>query len=121
MCRFLYFGGSNRVIFASDHYQINDYPYEFRDFKGHLSSNGFRSIASNTTVKLKSWRTNFLNITRGGQTLPIYTHQMSPMRTFSVLQKWPKIAKMTPNDLLTLEMIFTETLGRTEQSTLLVS
>ena len=29
---------------------------------------------------------------------------MAPMRTFSVLQKWPKIAKMTPNDLLTLKM-----------------
>jgi len=40
---------------------------------------------------------------------------------FSVLQKWPKIAKMTPNDLLTLKMVFTELLRKTEQNTLLVS
>ena len=33
---------------------------------------------------------------------------MAQMRAFSVLQKWPKIAKMTPNDLLTLKMVFTE-------------
>ena len=43
------------------------------------------------------------------------------MRAFSVLQKWPKIAKMTPNDLLTLEMVLTEPLRKTEQNTLLVS
>ena len=35
---------------------------------------------------------------------------MAPMRAFLVLQKWPKIAKMTPNDLLTLKMVFTEPL-----------
>ena len=29
---------------------------------------------------------------------------MAPMRAFSVLQKWPKIARMTPNELLTLKM-----------------
>ena len=83
-------------------------------------------IASNTIVKLKSWRTflhraNFLNINSGAQTLPIYVDEMAPMRAFSVLQKWPKIAKMTPDDLLTLEMVFTEPLRRTEQNTLLVS
>ena len=43
------------------------------------------------------------------------------MRAFSVLQKWPKIAKMTPNDLLTLEMVLTEPSRNTEQNTLLVS
>ena len=66
-------------------------------------------------------RANFLNINRGGQTLPISAHEMAPMRAFSVLQKWPKIAKMTPNDLLTLKMVFTEPLRKTEQNTLLVS
>ena len=30
---------------------------------------------------------------------------MAPMRAFSVLQKRSKIAKMTPNDLLSLEMV----------------
>ena len=30
------------------------------------------------------------------------------MRAFWVLQKWPKIAKMTPNDLLTLETVLIE-------------
>ena len=43
------------------------------------------------------------------------------MRAFSVLQKRPKIAKMTPNDLLALETVFTEPLRRTEQNTVLVS
>ena len=33
------------------------------------------------------------------------------MRAFSVLQKWPKIAKMSPNDLLILKMFFTEPLS----------
>ena len=67
------------------------------------------------TVKLKSRITflhrvpsNFLEIDRGGQTLPISAHEMAPMRAFSVLQKRPKIAKMTPNDLLTLEIVLTE-------------
>ena len=49
-----------------------------------------------------------LKIDRGGQTPTISAHEMAPMRAFSVLQKWPKIAKMTPNDLLTLEMVLTE-------------
>ena len=53
-------------------------------------------------------RANFLNINSGAQTPPISAHEMAPMRAFSVLQKWPKIAKMTPNDLLTLEMVLTE-------------
>ena len=30
---------------------------------------------------------------------------MAPMRAFSVLQ-WPKMAKMTPNDLLALNIVF---------------
>ena len=30
------------------------------------------------------------------------------MCAFSILQKWPKIAKMTPYDLLTLEMALIE-------------
>ena len=47
---------------------------------------------------------NFLKIDRGGQTLTISAHEMAPMSAFSVLQKRPKIAKMTPNDLLTLDM-----------------
>ena len=42
------------------------------------------------------------------------------MRAFSILQKWPKIAKMTPNDLLTPTMVSPEPLGKTEQNTLLV-
>ena len=44
-----------------------------------------------------------MKINRGGQILPISAHEMAPMRAFSVLQKWPKIAKMTPNYLLTLK------------------
>ena len=40
---------------------------------------------------------------------------MAPMRAFSVFQKWPKIAKMTPNDLLTLEMVLTEPPKNTKQ------
>ena len=60
-------------------------------------------------------------LNRGGQTLTIFAHEMAPMSAFSVLQKLPKIAKMTPNDFLALEMIFTEPLRRTEQNTLLVS
>ena len=36
-----------------------------------------------------------------------------------VLQKWPKIAKMTQNDLLTLKMVFTEPLRKTEQNSVL--
>ena len=66
------------------------------------------------TVKLKI-------IDRGGQTLPISVHEMVPMRAFSVLKKWPKIAKMTPNDLLTLEMVLTEPSRKTKQNTILVS
>ena len=61
-----------------------------------------------------------LKIDRGGQTPTISAHEMAPMRAFSVLQKRLKIAKMTPNDLLTLEMAFTEPLWNTEQNTLLI-
>ena len=42
------------------------------------------------------------------------------MRAFSILQKWPKMAKMTPDDLLTLIMVSSELLGKNEQNTLLV-
>ena len=81
------------------------------------------------TVKLKSRITclhrvplgYFLKIDKGGRTLPISAHEMAPMHTFSNLQKWPKIAKMNQNDLLTLEMVFTEPLRKTEQNTLFVS
>ena len=45
---------------------------------------------------------------------------MAPMRAFSILQKWPKIAKMTPDDLLTLIMVSSEPPGKTEQNTILV-
>jgi hypothetical protein len=48
------------------------------------------------------------------------THEMAQMRAFSILQKWPKIAKMTPDDLLSLTMVSSEPLGNTEQNTLLV-
>ena len=61
-----------------------------------------------------------LKIDRESQKLIISAHEMAPMRAFSVLQKRPKIAKMTPNDLLTLEMVFPEP-RKTEQNTLLVS
>ena len=30
------------------------------------------------------------------------------MRVFSILQKWPKMAKMTSDDLLTLKLALTE-------------
>ena len=83
-------------------------------------------IGSNIIVRLKCWicflhRANFLKIYRGGQTLTISAHEKAPMRAFSVFQKRPKIAKMTPNDLLTLGMVFPELLRKTEQNTLLVS
>ena len=60
----------------------------------------------------------FLNINSGAQTLLLSAHEMAPMRAFSILKKWPKIAKMTPNDLLTLEMVFSEPLRKTEENTL---
>ena len=47
-------------------------------------------------------------IDSGVRTLPISAHEMAPVRAFSILQKWPKTAKMTPNDLLTLKIVFTE-------------
>ena len=79
------------------------------------------------TVKLKSritfcidcHRANFLKIDKGGHTLPISAREMAPMRAFSVSQKWPNIAKMTLNDLLTLKMVFTEPLRKTEQNNFL--
>ena len=45
---------------------------------------------------------------------------MTQMRAFSVLQKWTKMTYMTPNDLLTLEMVLTELPRNTKQNTLLV-
>ena len=62
-----------------------------------------------------------LKIDRGGQTPTISAHEMAPMRAFSVLQKRPKIAEMTPNDLLALEMVLIEPSRNTKQNTLLVS
>ena len=41
------------------------------------------------------------------------------MRFFD-FTKWPKIAKTTQDDLLTLELVSFEPLGNTEQNTLLV-
>ena len=43
---------------------------------------------------------------------------MAPMRAFSILQRLPKITKMTPDDLLSLTMVLSELLGNTEQNTL---
>ena len=45
----------------------------------------------------------------------------APISAFPVLQKRPKIAKMTQNDLLSLEMVFTEPLQGELNKTLLVS
>ena len=41
------------------------------------------------------------------------------MCAFSILQKWPKIAKITPDDLLTLTMVSSEPLRKIEPNTLL--
>ena len=65
-------------------------------------------------------RAKFLKIDRGVQKLHISAHEMAPMCAFSILQKWPKIAKMTPGDFLTLIMVSSEPPGKTEQKTLLV-
>ena len=46
---------------------------------------------------------------------------MAPMRAFSILQKWPKMAKMTPNDLLALKIVSTEPQRNTEQNSFLMS
>ena len=46
---------------------------------------------------------------------------MAQIRAFSFLQNSSKIAKMSPNDLLTLEMFFIEPLRKTEQNTFLIS
>ena len=68
-------------------------------------------------------RAIFLKINSGGQALTLSAHEIAPMRAFSVLQKWPKIAVMTPNDLLTFEMVSwgNEPPRRTEQNTISVS
>ena len=42
------------------------------------------------------------------------------MRAFSILQKWPEMAKMTQDDLLTLKMVSIESPSKNEQNTLLV-
>ena len=44
------------------------------------------------TVKLKSFSSGAI-------------HEMAPMRAFLVIQKRPKIAKMTPDDLFSLTMV----------------
>ena len=44
----------------------------------------------------------------GGQALPISAHEMAPIRAFSILQKWPKMAKMTSDDFLTPKMVLIE-------------
>ena len=62
----------------------------------------------------------FFKIDRGSQTLTISAHEMAPMHAFSVLQKLPKIAKMTPDDLWSLKMVLIEPLRKTEQNTVLV-
>ena len=49
----------------------------------------------------------FFRIYRGVQTFATPVHGMAPMWAFSILQKWPKIAKMTQDDLLTLGFIWT--------------
>ena len=41
---------------------------------------------------------------------------MALMCAFSILQKSPKIAKMTPDDLLALKMVSSEPQGNTEHS-----
>ena len=38
------------------------------------------------------------------------------MCAFSILQKWPKIAKINPDDLLTLTMVSSESLGKLNQT-----
>ena len=65
-------------------------------------------------------RAIFLDINSGAQILPISAHEMA-MRAFSILQEWSKINKLTPNDLLTLEMVLTEPSRNTKQNTFLVS
>ena len=55
---------------------------------------------------------------KGGQTLPDGADSDARFFDFT---KWLKIAKMTPNVLLTLKMVFTEPLRKTEQNALLVS
>ena len=47
-------------------------------------------------------------IDRGGQALSIFVKVMAPMRAYSILEKWPKIAQMTPNDLYPLKIVFAE-------------
>ena len=42
------------------------------------------------------------------------------MCAFSILQKWSKIAKMTQDDLLTLELVSSERSRNTKQNTFLV-
>ena len=41
------------------------------------------------------------------------------MRAFFILQKWPEIAKMTPDNLLTQKMVLIESQRKNEQNTLL--
>ena len=65
-------------------------------------------------------RAKFWKIDIGVQALPLSVHKMAPMRAFSIFQKWPKMAKITPDDLLTMKMVLIEPPRKTEQDTLLV-
>ena len=84
------------------------------------------NIGCMITVRLKSRITflhrvplgQFFKNDRGGRTLLISAHEMAQMRTFwfyktrQKLLKWPQ---------MTLKMVFTEPLRKTEENTLLVS
>ena len=62
-------------------------------------------------------RAKFLKIDRGVQALLISAHEMAPMRAFSILQKWPEMAKMTQDDLLTLKIVLIESPRKNKQNT----
>jgi len=77
-------------------------------------------LNSRRAQKGKRENLNFTRIGQGGQTLTIRPQDGADASFFG-FTKAAKIAKMTPNDLLTLEMIFTEPLKKTEQNSFLVS
>ena len=71
-------------------------------------------LNSRRAQKGKRENLNFTRIGQGGQTLTIRPQDGADASFFG-FTKAAKIAKMTPNDLLTLEMIFTEPLrGKNE-------
>ena len=49
--------------------------------------------------------------------LPDFKSRGHPMRAYTVLQNWPKMAKMTPGDLLALKRVLTEAQRNIEQNT----